>query len=116
MEKQLRWFVILFAWIGVIATLGAILWGAFFLAFKNFAGGNCTDTEQRILASPDGRRSTKSFHRTCGSNDFYEVDLSTGNPNKGYEYTPIAGFRDVAPGQVSVRWTGASTVEISYPA
>lgn len=116
MEKQFRWFVIVLAWIGAIAFLGAIAWGVFFFAFKDFAGGNCTDTEQRILISPDGSHSIKSFHRECGGLFHgYFVYLSTGNPNKGYEYTPIAEFKDVAPGQVSAYWDGPEKVIISYP-
>jgi hypothetical protein len=59
--------------------------------------------------------SIKSFHRECGGFQFYSIYLSTGNPNKGYEYTPIAGFKDVAPGQVSVTWDGPEKVIISYP-
>jgi hypothetical protein len=116
MEKELRWFVVALACVGVVAILGAAGWGAFYLAFRDFAGGNCTDTEERILASPDGSHSTRSFHRTCGGKfDSYFVYLSTGNPNKGYEYTPIAEVDDVAPGQVSVRWSSSDTVEITYP-
>lgn len=41
--------------------------------------------------------------------------LSTGNPNKGYEYTPIAEIDDVASGQVSVHWNGPNEVDIAYP-
>ena len=66
MEKQLRWFVIVMACIGAIAILGAMGWGALFFAFKDFAGGNCTDSEQKILFAPDGSHSIKSFHRNCG--------------------------------------------------
>lgn len=34
MEKQLRWFVIVLAWIGAIAILVAAGWGALHFAFK----------------------------------------------------------------------------------
>jgi len=108
--------VIALAWVGAIALLSAIGWGGFCLAFKNFAGGNCTDTEQKILLSPDGIHSIKSFRRECGGqfNGFF-VYLSTGNPNKGYEYTPIVAIQAVPAGQVSVRWTGPNVLEVAYP-
>jgi hypothetical protein len=84
---------------------------------KDFAGGSCTDTDQRILASPDGKRSIKSFHRVCGDEkhawDF--IYLSTGNPNPGYEYTPIVMVKNVAPRQTSVEWEGSGQVSVRYP-
>jgi hypothetical protein len=47
------------------------------------------------------------FHRECGGLfEGYFVYVSTGNPNKGYEYTPIIELQNVDPGQVSVRWNG----------
>jgi hypothetical protein len=116
MEKQLRWFVIVLACIGAIAILGAIGWGALFFAFKDFAGGNCTDSEQKVLVSPDGSHSIKSFHRECGSTyDFYFVYLSTGNPNKGYEYTPIVELKNIAPGAAAVKWDSSDQVTVTYP-
>ncbi|WP_158824221.1 hypothetical protein [Granulicella sp. S156] len=104
--------------IGVIA----LVWGGSVLflrhMFKDFAGGNCTDTEQRILESPDGKHSVKSFHRVCGDDkhawDF--IYLSTGNPNPGYEYTPVVTVKDVAPGETSITWDGSSQVSVKYPA
>jgi hypothetical protein len=115
MEKELRWYVIVLAWIGLISIFGAIGWGIFYLAFRNFAGGNCTDTEVKIVSSPDGAHSIKSFHRECGQFSGYFVYLSTGNPNKGYEYTPITEIENVAPGQVSAHWNGADEIDVVYP-
>ena len=118
MEKQLRWLVIVLAWIGAIAILGSVGWGALHFAFKDFAGGNCTDTEQKILVAPapNETRSVKMFHRECGGLfDGYFVYMSTGNPNKGYEYTPIIELRNVAPGQVTVRWNGPNELAVEYP-
>lgn len=101
----------------------ALLWLGFttFMreAFKGFAGGNCTDTEQRIVASPDGKHTLKSFHRVCGGIEDHGwtfVYLSTGNPNAGYEYTPIVTIEDVAPGQTSAEWDGSDKIRVSYPA
>ncbi|HKO18415.1 MAG TPA: hypothetical protein VJU82_05980 [Acidobacteriaceae bacterium] len=108
--------MIIFAWIGVAAVFCAAGWGISYLALGHFAGGNCTDTEQQLLRSPDGIRTIKSFHRECGRVfSGYFVYLSTGNPNKGYEYTPIAEFDHVGPGQVSARWNGPNEVDITYP-
>ena len=86
--------------------------------FEGFAGGNCIDTEQQVNASPDGKHTVKGFHRACGTNDsyaFYFVYLSTGNPNPGYEYTPIVTIKGVAPGQVSMAWDGPDQVSVTYP-
>jgi hypothetical protein len=99
----------------------AIVWGGGLLVlrhtFKNFAGGNCTDTEQRILESPNGKHSVKSFHRVCGdeSHAWDFVYLSTGNSNPGYEYTPIVTVKNVAPNQTSVAWDGSDQVSVTYP-
>ena len=71
--------------------------GCSLLRVQGLCWGNCTDTEQKILSSPNGSHSIKSVHRECGSFHFFFIYLSTGNPNKGYEYTPIAEFKDVAP-------------------
>lgn len=116
MEKELRWFVIVLACIGAAAILCAAVWSVGYLAFEHFGGGNCTDTEQQVLKAPDGSRTIKSFHRECDSvSGAYFVYLSTGNPNKGYEYAPIAEIDDVAPRQVSVHWNGSNEVDITYP-
>lgn len=98
-------------WLGFTSLMKA--------AFKDFAGGSCTDTEQRIVASPDGKHTLKSFHRACGGNEYHGwtfVYLSTGNPNKGYEYTPIVTIEDVAPGQTSAEWDGPDEIRVRYPA
>ena len=86
----------------------------------NFAGGDCTDTEQEFINSPGGKHTAKTYHRVCDSDgkqlySGYSVFLSTGNPNSGYEYTRIVGIRDVAPHQVSVRWDGPDQLSVSYP-
>jgi hypothetical protein len=121
MPTSIRWVHIALEILGVIALIVALGWlalWALFRPFKNFAGSNCTDTEQRVLASPDGKHTIKSFHRVCGTNDAHPWDfvyLSTGNSNPGYEYTPIATIKNVAPGQTSVAWNGSDEVSITYP-
>jgi hypothetical protein len=102
--------VIALGWGGSVLLLGHM--------FKDFAGGNCTDTDQRILTSPDGTHSIKSFHRVC-VDDMHAWDffyLSTGNSNPGYEYTPIVTVKNVTPGQTSVEWDGSDQVSVKYPA
>jgi hypothetical protein len=118
MSRWVSWSRIALEIAGAIAIVA--LSGRFFFtrAFKDFAGGNCTDTELRLLASPDGRRTVKSFHRVCGTEKKYQGDfvyLSTGNPNPGYEYAPIAEFSDGNPGQVLVTWDGPSQLSVTYP-
>jgi hypothetical protein len=105
--------------IGAAAILGLLGWFALkavFAPFKDFAGGACTDTELNIQASPDAAHTLKTFHRECGSNyDFYFVYLSTGNPNPGYEYTPIVELKNLAPGSASVKWDRADQITVTYP-
>jgi hypothetical protein len=124
MSRSFRWLHILLEVIGGIAVVSAVaalvVWLGFIKPMENFAGGNCTDTEQEILASPGGKHTAKTYHRVCGSDgqqlySGYSVFLSTGNPNKGYEYTPIVGIKDVAPHQVSVAWDGPDQLSVSYP-
>jgi hypothetical protein len=104
--------------IGVIA----LAWGGGVLflrhMFKDFAGGNCTDSDQRIISAPDGKHTIKSFHRVCGGDAEHAWDfvyLSTGNPNPGYEYTPIVTVKNVAPGQTSIAWKGSDQIVLTYP-
>jgi hypothetical protein len=100
----------------IVGICGLVIWGVFIRPFKNFAGGNCTDTEQRVISSPDGKHSVKSFHRECGSKyDFYFVYLNTGNSNPGYEYTPIVELRDLAPGSASFTWDSPDQISMTYP-
>ena len=116
MEKGLRWFVIALAWVGAAAILAGAGWGAFYLAFGHAAGANCTDTEEKISAAPGGEHTARSFRRECGGEfNGYFVYLSTGNPNKGYEYTPIVEIQGVTPGQVSVLWNGPNELDVMYP-
>ncbi len=124
MPRSMRWLHITLEVIGVMTVLvgtGALLvWLALIRPMRNFAGGNCTDTEQKLLKSSDGKRSVKSFHRVCGSDgkelySGYSVFLSTGNPNPGYEYTPIAGIRNVGTNAVSVSWDGPDQIAVRYP-
>jgi len=106
-----------------VIGVGAIMYLLFIWCvgamFKGFAGVSCTDTDQKIITSPDGKHTIKSFHRSCGSPPSgyggYFVYLSTGNPNKGYEYAPIADFDQASEGQVSVVWEDADQVSITYP-
>ena len=44
-----------------------LVWLALIRPMRNFAGGNCSDTEQELLTSPDGKRTPKRVHRVCGS-------------------------------------------------
>jgi hypothetical protein len=98
MEKGVPWIIIPLACIGAIAIIGAAVWGGLYLAFRNLDGADCTDTEQKTLSSPNGGHTVKSIYRECGGPSSYFVYLSTGNPNKGYEYTPIAEIENVVQG------------------
>jgi hypothetical protein len=123
MSKPVRWVHISLEIIGgltVVAGLGWLALWLVFLPFKNFAGGNCDDSEQQIIPSSDGRHTVKSFHRVCGAGterpySFFEVYISTGNPNKGYEYAPIVGLRNIAPHQASVVWDSPSQLSVYFP-
>jgi hypothetical protein len=106
--------------LAIIAGLGWLALWAIFRPFKNFAGGDCADTEERIVTSPNGNHTIKSFHRVCGVNgeklfSGYFVYLSTGNPNVGYEYTPIVELKNVAPNQTSVSWDNPEQISVTYP-
>jgi hypothetical protein len=121
MPRPARWIHLSFEVIGVttvIVGVGWLLfWGLFIWPMSHFGGGHCTDTDQRVLASPDGKRTIKTFHRTCGTNDNHPWDfvyLSTGNPNAGYEYTPIVTIESVASGQTSVVWDSPEQISVSY--
>ena len=91
--------------IGGIALVAGLGWLAFYFLFivpmSHFSDGNCSpDTEQRIVNAPDGgAHNFKSFHRTCGQYNFFFAYLSTGNPNKGYEYEPILELKNVVQGR-----------------
>ena len=119
----MRWIHISLEVIGgltIIAGLGWLALWLFFYPMRNFAGGNCDVSEQQLTTSPDGRHTIKSFHRVCGAGaerpySFFDVYISTGNPNKGYEYAPIVMLRDIAPHQASVRWDSATQLSVSFP-
>ena len=113
MERKLRWFVVVLAWIGGIAIFGAVVFGALYLGARYIIARQCRDTEQQVLTSPNGARRVKAFHQECGANSAYLVSLSTGM--KQPEYVSIADFDDVGPGQVSVHWNGSNEVDITYP-
>jgi len=120
MLKVTRWAHISLEVIGFFALIAALAWGVLYAIsrpFKHFTDGDCSpDTEQRIIASPDGQHTVKSFHRSCGSTyDFYFAYLSTGNPNPGYEYEPIIELKNVAPGQASMAWNGSDQLVATYP-
>jgi hypothetical protein len=117
-----RWIERGLAGIGVLAIIAGLCWLALFAlaySFKDFAGGSCTDTEQRIVVSPDGKRNFKSYHPDCGTTpegqDGYFVYLSTGNPNKGYEYTPILELKKAPAGQVEVKWDSPDQLSVTFP-
>jgi len=107
--------------VGAIALLVALWYSpVLFLryAFKDFSGGQCVDTDQLHLKSPDGMHEIWSFHRKCGAEtnppwDF--IYLSTGNTNKGAEWEPIATVKNTKSGETKVAWNSASQLSISYP-
>ncbi len=118
MPRWWSWFRIALEIAGAVAIVAVLGWTLFAWMFKDFAGGNCTDSNQKMLVSPDGKRTVKSFHRVCGTEKVYEFDfvyLSTGNPNPGYEYAPIADFHGLPPGKVVVNWDSANQLSITYP-
>ena len=84
---------------------------------SHFSDGNCSpDTEQRLVNAPDGgAHNFKSFHRTCGQYNFFFAYLSTGNPNKGYEYEPILELKNVGPGAATAVWEGPNRIAVTYP-
>jgi hypothetical protein len=104
MPRPFRWFHIVLEVIGALTTIAGLGWlalYAFFYPFRHFTDGNCSpDTEQRVVNAPDGgAHNFKSFHRTCAAYDFFFAYLSTGNPNKGYEYEPILELKNVGQGR-----------------
>lgn len=106
--------------LSIVAGIAFLALYALSYPFRHFSGGNCDDAEQRIITSPDGKHTIKSFHRACGAGNerpysFYLVYLSTGNPNPGYEYTQIVEIRNVAIGQTSVAWDSPDEISVSYP-
>ena len=123
MPKHMRWIHISLEVIGgltIVAGLGWLVLWLVFYPFRNFSGGNCDDSEQQVIASPDGHHSIKSFHRVCGAGaerpySFFDVYISTGNPNKGYEYAPIVMLRDIAPHQASVKWDSSTQLSVYFP-
>ena len=128
MPRSFRWVHISLEAVGGFALLAGVGWTILHLpvlilglAFRNFSGANCDDSEQQTIVSPDGNHSVKSYHRVCGAgneraNSFFVVDISTGNDNKGYEFTPIVSLRDLAPRTASVVWDSAEQVSVYYPA
>jgi hypothetical protein len=123
MLKSTRWLHILLEVVGGLSIIAGLAFLALYVVsypLRHFSGGNCDDADQRIIISPDGKHTIKSFHRACGAGaerpfSYYLVYLSTGNPNPGYEYTQIVEIRDVAPGQTSVAWDGPDEISVSYP-
>jgi hypothetical protein len=63
----------------------------------------------------DGAAAGQPDVRRARNHPRYFVYMSTGNPNKGYEYTPIIEPQNVAPGQVSVHWYGPNELAVEYP-
>jgi hypothetical protein len=107
--------------IGGLALVGGLGWLVLYYSFivpmSHFSDGNCNpDTEQRLVNAPDGgAHNFKSFHRTCGQYSFFFAYLSTGNPNKGYEYEPILELRNVGPGMASAAWDGPNRIVVTFP-
>jgi hypothetical protein len=120
MQKSYRWIHVALETVGaltVIAVLGWLfLWVFFLKPMSHFTDGNCTDTDEHVVASPDGKRTAKFFHSNCGPYTFESVYLSTGNPNPGYEYVQIFELKNVAIGETSVTWRGPEEVAIDFPA
>jgi hypothetical protein len=120
MLKGMRRVHIALEVVGGLAIAGALGWLAIYAIswpFRHFTDGDCSpDTEQRMVSSPDGQHTVKSFHRSCGSTyDFYFAYLSTSNPNPGYEYEPILELKNVAAGQASIAWEGSDQLTVTYP-
>jgi len=118
MPKPMRWIHISLEVIGGLTIVAGLGWLVLWLVFYPFS--NCDDSEQQVIASPDGRHSIKSFHRVCGAGaerpySFFDVYISTGNPNKGYEYAPIVMLRDIAPHQASVKWDSSTQLSVYFP-
>jgi hypothetical protein len=90
---------------------------ALFYPFRHFTDGNCSpDTEQRLVNAPTGgTHKFKSYHSTCGQYQFFSVYLSTGNPNKGYEYEQILQLRNIAPRAATAEWDGPNRIIVTYP-
>jgi len=118
-----RWIRVALEVIGgltvVAAVVGLLLWIFILEPMNHFTEGNCTDTNTRIIASPDGRKTIKFFYTTCrlaDQNPVAHVYLSTGNSNAGYEYTSIATIENAAIGETSVAWSGSEEIVIDSPA
>ncbi len=115
MPRKGGWAHILLEIVGALAIIVGLGWWAFYMAFRNLAGGNCTDTERQTLASPDNKHSVMSLHRECGTHTSFFVYISTGNDNPGYEYAPIVQINDVGPRQASAHWDGTDQLVVTYP-
>ncbi|MGA2648981.1 MAG: hypothetical protein ABSF28_00590 [Terracidiphilus sp.] len=121
MSKSIRWVHILLEVIGGLALVAGLGWLAFCFLFivpmSHFSDGNCSpDTEQRLVNAPDGgAHNFKSLHRTCGQYNFFFAYLSTGNPNKGYEYEPILELKNVGPGAATAAWEGPNRIVVTFP-
>jgi len=120
-SKSIRWVHILLEVIGGLALVAGLGWLAFYFLFvvpmSHFSDGNCSpDTEQRLVNAPDGgAHNFKSLHRTCGQYNFFFAYLSTGNPNKGYEYEPILELKNVGPGAATAAWEGPNRIVVTFP-
>ena len=121
MSKSFRWLHISLEVVGGLSLIGGLMWLAFYYFFlipmSHFTDGNCSpDTEERIVNAPDGgAHNFKSSHSTCGSYNFFSTYLSTGNPNKGYEYEQILELKNVAGGAAVAEWDGPNRIVITYP-
>ena len=121
MSKSFRWLHIVLEVIGGLALLAGLGWMAFYFLFivpmSHFTDGDCSpDTEQRLVNAPDGgKHNFKSLHRTCGQYNFFFAYLSTGNPNKGYEYEPIIELKNIAPGAATAEWDGPNRIVVTFP-
>jgi len=123
MTRPARWVHLLLEIIGGLSIFAGLAWLALYALsypFRHFSGANCDDAELKIITSPDGKHTIKSFHRACGAGSerpyqYYLVYLSTGNPNPGYEYTQVVEIRDVAIGQTTVAWDGPAQLSVTYP-
>ena len=100
----------------VVVVVVGLGWWSVNAMFRGFSGGSCIDTDERVLPSPDGKRTVKCSRRVCGSKYVSDVVyLSSAKPKAEYDYVTVMELSDVAPGQMSVTWDGPDQISVTYP-